>query len=126
MNELAFYSRVFAGCLHHATIHGGALLFEPRSALSALECVARSGAHIAVVECWAGTFEPYMIEDIYWDCLAIDDETLAKPDGASVAVAMARDYITRSLPPTTTYVSFIFTELLPNNVTSEDEKGDVV
>jgi hypothetical protein len=125
MNELAFYNRVFAGSLHHATIHGGSLLFEPSRALSALETIARSGAHIAVVECWAGTFEPYAIEDIFWDCLAIDDEILARPDGASAAVALARDYITRSLPPTTTYVSFIFNELLPSNIGLEGDGGDI-
>ena len=63
MNEVAFCNRVFAGSLHHATITGGGLLFEPSRALSALESIARSGAHIAVVECWAGTFELYAIMD---------------------------------------------------------------
>jgi hypothetical protein len=125
MNELAEYNRIFRGSIAFAVIKGNSLLFEPNRALDALDNVEQSGVHIAVVEVWRGSRDSHSIMEIYEECLAIDDDVLEGPDGVSVAVALARDYITRSLPPTTTYVSFIFTELLPNKVTSEDEKGDV-
>ncbi len=125
MNILAVYNRIFRGSITFAVIKGDSLLFEPKRALDALDNVEKSGVHIAVVEVWRGSRDTNSIMEIYEECLAIGDDMLDRPDGASAAVALARDYITRSLPPTTTYVSFIFNELLPSNIGPEGDGGDM-